>query len=45
VPVLMLYRDDPDIHTPADAIDRIDAASLRDTAAVALATLRALNSD
>lgn len=43
VPVVMLYRADEDIHTPADAIDRIDAASLRDTAAVALATLRTLN--
>ncbi len=43
VPVVMLYRADEDIHTPADSIDRIDAASLRDTAAVAFATLRALN--
>ncbi len=43
VPVVMFYRADEDIHTPADAIDRIDAASLRDTASVALATLRALN--
>jgi aminopeptidase YwaD len=43
VPVVMLYRNDPLIHTPADAIDRIDAASLRETVAVAIGTLQALD--
>jgi Zn-dependent M28 family amino/carboxypeptidase len=43
VPVVMLYRNDPLIHTPADAIDRIDAGSLRETVAVAIGTLQALN--
>jgi len=43
VPVVMFYRADADIHTPADSFDRVDANSLRDTAAVAFATLQALN--
>jgi Zn-dependent M28 family amino/carboxypeptidase len=43
VPVVMLYRDDDQIHTPADAIGRIDPASLRQTVSVAIATLSALN--
>jgi len=43
VPVVMLYRSDPLIHTPADAIDRIEATSLRETVAVAIGTLQALN--
>ena len=42
-PVVMLYRSDNQIHTPADAIGRIDAASLQETVAVALATLAAIN--
>ena len=42
-PVVMLYRSDDQIHTPADAIGRIDAGSLRETVAVALATLAAIN--
>lgn len=43
VPVLMLYRNDDFIHTPTDAIDRIDAGSLQETVAVAVAVLQALN--
>ncbi len=43
VPVVMLYRADAVIHTPADGIDRIDAGALQETAAVAVATLKALN--
>lgn len=39
VPVVMLYRDDNLIHRPEDAIGRIDAESLRQTVAVAYATL------
>jgi hypothetical protein len=39
IPVLMFYRNDTFIHTPADAIDRIDRRSLADTIAVAYATL------
>jgi Zn-dependent M28 family amino/carboxypeptidase len=42
VPVLMLYRNDELIHTPADAIDRIAPASLAETVTVALASLQAL---
>ncbi|MBI5284356.1 MAG: M28 family peptidase [Chloroflexi bacterium] len=43
VPVVMLYRADGLIHTPGDAIDRIEAGALQETVAVAIATLRALN--
>jgi aminopeptidase YwaD len=44
VPVVMLYRQDNLIHTTADAIDRILPSSLRDTVAVAYATLAKLSS-
>jgi hypothetical protein len=43
VPVVMLTREDNLIHTPADALDRITAASLQETVVLALATLDALN--
>jgi aminopeptidase YwaD len=42
VPVLMLYRSDESIHTPVDAIGRIEGKSLVETVRVALATLAAL---
>ncbi|MEX2247001.1 MAG: M28 family metallopeptidase [Dehalococcoidia bacterium] len=42
IPVVMFYRHDELIHTPADAIDRISAESLEETVRAALATLQAL---
>jgi Zn-dependent M28 family amino/carboxypeptidase len=39
VHVVMFYREDNQIHTPQDAIDRIVAASLAETVTVAVATL------
>lgn len=42
VPVVFFYRHDPLIHTPADAIGRLDAASLEQTVLLAYATLAAL---
>jgi hypothetical protein len=38
----MLFREDNEIHTPADAIDRIQLSSLSDTVNVAVATLTTL---
>lgn len=43
VPVVMFYRNDDAIHTPVDAIGRIDATSLQDDVRIAMATLAALN--
>ena len=39
IPAVMFYRDDPAIHTPTDAISRIDVGSLRDDVRIAVATL------
>lgn len=42
VPVVMLYRDDPQIHTTADAVGRISERSLAETVGVAVGVLEAL---
>ncbi|MBF6600296.1 MAG: M20/M25/M40 family metallo-hydrolase [Dehalococcoidia bacterium] len=43
VPVVMFTREDGLIHTPQDAMDRIQLSSLSDVATAAYATLAALN--
>jgi aminopeptidase YwaD len=42
VPVVMFTREDDDIHTTKDAMDRISADSLRDSVTAAYATLASL---
>ena len=42
VPVVMFTREDDVIHTTKDAMDRISAASLRDSVTAAYATLASL---
>lgn len=42
IPVLMFNREDDQIHTPQDAIDRIQQQSLADATSVAYATLASL---
>jgi hypothetical protein len=42
VPVVMLYRDDQQIHTTADAVGRISERSLEETVGVAVGVLEAL---
>lgn len=44
IPSVMFYRDDPAIHTPTDAISRIDVGSLRDDVRIAVATLERIAS-
>ena len=43
IPAVFFYRNDDQIHTPEDAINRIDADSLEETVRIAYATLLAIN--
>jgi aminopeptidase YwaD len=43
IPAVFFYRNDDQIHTPEDAINRIDAGSLAATVRIAYATLLAVN--
>jgi Zn-dependent M28 family amino/carboxypeptidase len=43
IPAVFFYRNDDQIHTPVDAINRIDAGALEETVRIAYATLLAIN--
>ena len=43
IPAVFFYRNDDLIHTPEDALNRIDAPSLEETVRIAYATLLAIN--
>ena len=43
IPTIFFYRNDPLIHTPQDAIDRISPQALEETVRIAFATLLAVN--